>query len=270
MSDLHLEFGDMSLPGGDVLLLPGDVCVADFLRPRRTDKTARRENAKVRRFFDEACHKYNQVVYIMGNHEHYHGLFDHTADILREFLKDTPVVFLDNEWMKLDGWNLFGGTLWTDYNDGDWFALHAAKDKMNDHDIIEKVKKAGTEPVVGGVAQDYLGKFTPHDAFNEYTECLYALTAGLDHETPTIVMTHHCPSEQSVHPRFRGDILNYAFFSNQEDVMLGNPNIKYWFHGHTHDTFNYKVGECEVVCNPRGYEGHQLNEGFNLYHEIVI
>ena len=28
MSDLHLEFADIELPGGDILLLPGDIQMA--------------------------------------------------------------------------------------------------------------------------------------------------------------------------------------------------------------------------------------------------
>jgi hypothetical protein len=26
-----------------------------------------------------------------------------------------------------------------------------------------------------------------------------------------------------------------------------------WTHGHTHDRFDYMIGGCRIVCNPRGY-----------------
>ena len=26
-----------------------------------------------------------------------------------------------------------------------------------------------------------------------------------------------------------------------------------WIHGHTHTSFDYRVGGCRVICNPRGY-----------------
>jgi hypothetical protein len=32
MSDLHLEFADLKLPGGDILILAGDVCEAKNLK----------------------------------------------------------------------------------------------------------------------------------------------------------------------------------------------------------------------------------------------
>jgi hypothetical protein len=35
--------------------------------------------------------------------------------------------------------------------------------------------------------------------------------------------------------------------------MLDRPQIKLWTHGHTHHPFDYVIGECRVVCNPRGY-----------------
>jgi len=27
-------------------------------------------------------------------------------------------------------------------------------------------------------------------------------------------------------------------------------------HGHIHESFDYQVGNCRVVCNPRGYLQH--------------
>jgi hypothetical protein len=30
-----------------------------------------------------------------------------------------------------------------------------------------------------------------------------------------------------------------------------------WTHGHMHDDFDYTIGTCRVVCNPRGYVGHE-------------
>jgi len=38
---------------------------------------------------------------------------------------------------------------------------------------------------------------------------------------------------------------------------LDHPQIKLWTHGHTHHEFDYMIGECRVVCNPRGYHGYE-------------
>lgn len=37
--------------------------------------------------------------------------------------------------------------------------------------------------------------------------------------------------------------------------------IGYWFFGHTHDSFDYKVSETRVICNPKGYGSE--NKDFN-------
>jgi len=44
--------------------------------------------------------------------------------------------------------------------------------------------------------------------------------------------------------------------------MLDNSNIKLWTHGHTHYPFDYQIGECRIVCNPRGYDGYE-NTGWD-------
>lgn len=272
INDVHLEFDrqpTVKLTGGDVLLLPGDVAVAKHVQPQRTDKEARQKLAIYDAFFKEECAKYAKVFYIMGNHEHYNGIFDYTVETMREYLAGTNVTVLDKEFVALnDEWQLFGGTLWTGYNDGDWFARHAAQDKMNDHTIIKKIT------TVANPYGEMIARFLPTDALVEHNKTLEALQNGLYEwkqiDKKTIVMTHHAPTFQSVHPRYAGDILNHAYATDLSELILDNPNIKYWFHGHMHDTHDYNVGECRVLCNPRGYQGYELNPIFDPEFNIVI
>lgn len=63
-------------------------------------------------------------------------------------------------------------------------------------------------------------------------------------------MTHHGPHRNSVHPRYEDDPLNAAFVSDLTNLMSG---VDLWVHGHVHDSFDYMVGTCRVVANPRGY-----------------
>ncbi len=271
-NDLHIEFDPrpaLKLPGGDVLLLPGDVCVAAYLRPGRTDKLALRHTKVCKQFFFEECAKYNRVYYIMGNHEHYNGIFDYTAETLREFLVGTNVTLLEKEWIDLtDTWQMFASTLWTDYNNQDWFAMNAAKNGMNDHVIIKKLK-----PVVNPYGE-FIGRFLPDDAYVEHNKTLEALENGIYDEKridrPTIVMTHHAPLNKSIAPQWAGNPLNGAFASDLTEQVLRHGNIKYWLHGHTHNSFDYMVDQCRVICNPRGYVGHELNEGFLPHLEWEI
>jgi hypothetical protein len=38
---------------------------------------------------------------------------------------------------------------------------------------------------------------------------------------------------------------------------MDSPEIVLWTHGHTHEDFDYMIGTTRVVCNPRGYVGHE-------------
>ena len=66
----------------------------------------------------------------------------------------------------------------------------------------------------------------------------------------TFVITHHAPSERSVHPRFQGDPLTGAFVTDLPDLLA---QAQVWVHGHHHDSSDFVELGCRVVCNPRGY-----------------
>lgn len=266
ITDLHLEFDHiptLGLTGGNILLLPGDIVVAALLRKNRTDKNAKKAMRVADAFFKEECAKYVKVYYIMGNHEHYHNVFDCTADDLREYLEGTNVTLLEKEFVDLDnGWQLFGATLWTDYDNLDWFARQAAQNNINDHTIIKKIRN------------DTMCHFMPHDAYEEHKKTLEIFQRDIYDwkriDRKTIVMTHHAPTAMSVHPRFTGDINNYAYYTDLSELILDNPNIKYWVHGHMHDMHDYMVGDCRVVCNPRGYAGYEVNPHFDRGFTITV
>ena len=78
----------------------------------------------------------------------------------------------------------------------------------------------------------------------------------------TVVITHHAPSEKSVHPRYANNLLTPAFASDLEDLMEGD-RVALWIHGHTHDVFDYEVYGTRVVCNPRGYLPYEAKNKFN-------
>ena len=272
MSDLHLEFAPLELPGGDTLLLAGDICVAAHLEKNRTDDKARSHKKRCKEFFFEQCAKYNKVYYIVGNHEHYQGIFDHTIDILKEFLEGSNVTVLEKEVVDLGAWNLFAATLWTDYNNNEYWAKLAAKNGLNDHHVIKKLK-----PPISVYGDSNMSKFHPDDAFADHELAVKKLDELLydwkDINKPTIVMTHHAPTYKSIHPKYGDDALNYAYCSNLSETIMGHKNIKYWFHGHTHTSFDYEVDQCRVLANPRGYahyggnqppENHEFNVNFEL------
>jgi Icc-related predicted phosphoesterase len=85
----------------------------------------------------------------------------------------------------------------------------------------------------------------------------------------TVVVTHHAPSSQSVHPRYARDLLTPAFASNLENLVEGD-RVALWIHGHMHESFDYEIYGTRVVCNPRGYAPKALNEDFDQIYTIEI
>jgi len=80
----------------------------------------------------------------------------------------------------------------------------------------------------------------------------------IDSTKKYVIVGHHAPSKQSIKPRYRSDnLINGAYSSDLSEFILDHPQIKLWTHGHTHDIFDYKIGETRVLCNPRGYMNYE-------------
>jgi hypothetical protein len=186
----------------------------------------------------------------MGNHEHYSGEFQRTFGILQHFLlKWSNIRILNNETVSLtEKTMLFGATMWTDMNKRNPLAMDAARSGMNDFcGHIRNV--TSSEPYREAAL------FTTESSVLEHEETLFALKQSLATHAGKyfLVMTHHTPSFMSIHPKYGNDLLNHAYSSDLSNLILDNPKIKNWTHGHTHDSFDYCIGDTRVMCNPRGY-----------------
>jgi Icc-related predicted phosphoesterase len=259
-SDLHLEFGDLDLENTEkaqVLILGGDIFVVqdlthyeppsdnDILMPSSMNLRARRYYD----FIERCCNSFPHVILITGNHEHYHGDFAETHQILRNVFKDfTNLYILDKQFTVIDNVVFFGGTLWTDMNKEDQLTMYRIRMMMNDFNCIKNTSTEGKKV------------FMPDDAVEDHKKFLSELEKVLRvyPTQPTVVVGHHAPSKASTHPRYKNEtIMNGAYSSNLDDFILDNRQIKLWTHGHTHEDFDYRIGTTRVVCNPRGYDGHE-------------
>jgi len=261
MSDLHLDFADLTLPGGDVLILSGDICEAKRMKPdmynrdmvllehERKDQRPDRFN----RFFEEECAKYREVFMVMGNHEHYGFQYQKTYNHIKEQLP-TNVHLLENECRELDGVLFIGATLWTDMNRGDELTLFHMKSMMNDYRQITMFNEA----------KNAYHRLQPertmadHHRSRAYIRQILEENRANGKNLPVVVITHHAPSKASTKPRYLNDtIMNGAYSSDLSEMILDNPEIRVWTHGHTHDVFDYMIGETRIICNPRGYKGYE-------------
>lgn len=277
VSDLHLEFSDINIKndeGCDVLILSGDILVASDLyeHPETSygmystvnlaDLGRRQQSAlRFRDFLKRVSFQFPHVVYVAGNHEFYHFRWFQTLDVLRDECAKFPnVYFLERDCKKIDDVTFVGGTLWTDMNRNDPLTLHAVRDMMNDYRIIRNDKAGFTSLKPADTA-------TRHVQTLGYIESVVAER----HNEKFVVVGHHAPSKQSTHPRYKDDFLmNGAYSSDLSEFILDRPQIKLWTHGHTHDAFDYMIGSTRVVCNPRGYEGYEDTDGFDMTKVIEV
>lgn len=271
VSDLHLEFSDVNIVnnGVDVLILGGDIMISQDLHDHPEPVSAversiiansqglgrRQESAqRYRDFLKRVSFQFPHVIYIAGNHEFYHGKFPAGLDYLREETdKFNNIYFLENQTKVIDDVTFIGTTLWTDMNKGDPLTINACKDSMNDYRVIRNNLRS-------------YARFSPIDSVSSHKKSIKFIkeTVAADPNKKYVVVGHHAPSKLSIKPRYEKDhLLNGAYSSDLSEMMLDHPQIKLWTHGHTHDCFDYIVGETRIVCNPRGYEGYEDPSGWD-------
>ena len=246
LSDLHLGHCGFERPrnDADVVILAGDVA-----RPRDAVAWARH--------FDKP------VLYVPGNHEFYGGSLRGAATELARQSAGTCVRVLDNTEIVIERVRFLGTTLWTD------FELFGAGEKREA--AMAEAQKLMRDFSRIRVDDEDARPFSPDDSVTLFERDARWLAAMLDtrHDGPTVVITHHAPSRQSVHPRFASSLLNAAFVSDAER-LLGGDRVQLWIHGHTHDSFDYLVNGTRVVCNPRGYAKEGVNENPRFDPDLML
>lgn len=246
MSDLHFEFravlpdqAEARLPGGDVLVLAGDIIpVKKWLR----DQNEKPDKHPFHSFLQVAANKYRKIYAIAGNHEYY-GVQLNELGGLREYYESFGVRFLDDEADTFEGVKFFGGTCWTDMNDGDPEVMDFAPRYMNDYTII--------------------GGLTPEKQIELHRSFIEKMKAA----DPDVVISHHAPGIGSVDPRYRDETLgNFLYYS---DIQIPD-GVQFWIHGHVHNRVAYRKDGCQVRANPRGYPKETAVNGFDFGAQIDV
>jgi len=250
-SDVHLEFGDLDLTNdnnAEVLILSGDILVARDMTQHDPNGVmgAEYRSSRYHDFMQRCSNRFPHVIYIMGNHEHYNGDFATTETHLKNVLSYLPNVYLlEKETRVIGNVTFIGGTLWTDMNNSDATTLYHMKSMMNDFRCVRN-----------GTAN----RFLPEDAVEEYTKFtgyIQQIVEGKP-DQKFVVCGHHSPSRLSTHKQYAHDtVMNGGYSSNMDDYIRDHPQIQLWTHGHTHHVFDYRIGSTRIVCNPRGYVGHE-------------
>ncbi len=254
-SDLHLEWfrKDEALPqlraNADVVVLAGDIASG----PEGVEWA--------KKAFSQP------VVIICGNHEHYRRNLRETVRACRAAAAGSHVHFLENDAVVIGGVRFLGCTLWTDLdlwgeNERQRCAVYVAN-------FITDFRVIGYGPEDRNLLRKKLKPSEMrwiHQQSRAWLEERFAEKFDGD----TVVVTHHLPSIRSVAERFltsESESLLSAAFASRLDSEIERWKPRLWFHGHTHDSCDYRIGETRVVCNPRGYPGDG-NPGFG--RDLVV
>ncbi|HDR9103459.1 TPA: metallophosphoesterase [Burkholderia vietnamiensis] len=268
-SDLHLESGPFTLPvaaaaSPAVAVFAGDVCSGDggpaALRALSTLPT----------------------VYVAGNHEFWGGDYFEQLGAIRARAKEVGVHFLENDAVVLKGVRFLGATFWTDYGGRDEALLSYGLWGMNDHRKIRAARwwtSANRTRFLKQFGEHALekfdGMFNPLLAMDLHRKSLAWLKRELAKPFcgPTVVVTHHAPSFESLRHagisdialnpdhwvrRMNDDLNLTKVGSYASDVLremsadLRQAGVRYWLHGHLHQAMHYGVRGIQVVTNPRG------------------
>lgn len=174
---------------------------------------------------DWLCSKFPHVVYVPGNHEYYFSDRDTVnSDLVK--LKNRFQNFhpINCETVEIDGQRFIGATGWFPNQTDNWMY----ESMLNDFRLVKSFKEWNYEL---------------HDEHRNFL---------LENVLPTdVVVTHHAPTELSIHSRFAGSQYNRFYVANFQDVIQ-KCEPKLWIHGHMHNGFDYEYQQTRVVCNPMG------------------
>lgn len=200
-------------------------------------------------------------VCVAGNHLVYNN-YGLTVQALKKSLKeDFPesctMRFLENDYVQIGDIIIVGATLYTNFKlDGmnQTVGMKIAKRYMNDF-------RWGMYETDDGMVED----LKPEHYLKIFEESL-AYIGKICEDNPDkkiIVVTHHAPSNQSISKRYFGDDSNCCYASNLDKFIKDHSNIKAFIHGHVHNHFDYMIGNCRVLCNPRGYVRYMEDTNWN-------
>ncbi len=237
LSDVHLEFGYAELPvtDADVIVAAGDIGIgstgAEWLKAGR-----------------------KPTIYIAGNHEYYGGDIDGVQARIQATVAGTDIKFLECTTTEIDAVRFLGATFWTDFLGENEKLMETLHEHMND---FQQISFKGRHLSPTDLAR-----------INRESSAWLESELATAYAGKTVVVTHHAPLfaswDESMNAIFKG-----AYCNNLSRFIIDYP-IDLWIHGHIHACSDYRANELRVVCNPRGYDGYQLVEGFDAARTLTL
>lgn len=215
--------------GQEILILAGDICVWS---PK---------NNRLFLILETLKKNWKHILYTPGNHEYYkcleYGLTPQQVDLeIEKICEKIGVYFLQKKIIEIEGIKFGGCTLWSELDS-------YAASTLNDIGKIFKGRK-------------------------EYNSLHHSHLKFLMKEKIDVVITHHLPSYQCIHPRFKNDPCNSAFASELESKLFKGKKL--WIYGHSHENTDFMIDETRFVGNPIGYPGERRETKPNIDFSLIL
>lgn len=262
MSDLHLDqdsdYGkkfvqSLDPSGVDIFILAGDIVPVEDINKNGAVAMAR---------VLEICEKYPNVLFVPGNHEYWHN---DRKDVDAFYLQLTKKI-KNFHWLQTGDKFIYedvtyiGDTMWFDEDPDKWW---------NEANGTDSKGLCGDETLMPDF--HLIGSFKPwvYDQNKKFKKFLAEVKKNTDNY---VIITHHAPSYDCVHSKWKGNALNKFFVSENWEIMYNDHNgfaPKVWIHGHMHDGHDRVLGNTRIICNPRGnaFEG-KSRKGFK--HKLIV
>ena len=188
------------------------------------------------------------IVYVPGNHEYYEGILqDVTSAMVEEAKKHPNIHLLINDEVKIGNYWFIGSTCWTDFDIFGTAPIAITQADINDFGGYIRWREPD-----GSVRQLH-----PRDTQSMANYAKFYIWEKLREHGPEncIVVTHHAPTEMSIHEMYRGNAQNPCYANGWSRDIAYDCGPKLWFHGHTHSTIDYEIADTRVLCNAIGYPG---------------
>ncbi len=238
-SDLHMELGsDFILKElfeddlAQVFVIAGDLHTS-----RKVIKTLQK--------IDEMTQG-KTVIFVPGNHEYYNYqriVLDEQLRKLNDTLANVHILIESTH--KVKNIIFAGSTGWWDGLIG---GAHLYG--LNDFSKIYDIRVNGNGTIWGRDSKEFFEGI-------------------LKKNLNVVCVSHNAPSWKSINPAYMNSDINECF-ANHWDKLIKDYQPIAWIHGHMHDSCEYNMGKTQVLCNPYGYYGYEVNNKFNKTAYIQI
>jgi predicted phosphodiesterase len=216
------------------------------------------------RWIQDLRDRFERVIWLAGNHDHYNLGFHQTRLYNREFSDAWPypqivpeiydhyarwsehhdIHFLHRSSVIMDGVEFVGATGWHNWDAAPYLKfddqVQAWMDSINDSRYIRWNRDYSVDwkPVLSAALDD----------------ADYIRSAVRANAHPKVVLTHHVPHRNFVkvttNPTW--NLLNGSFLNTELETCV-EPSVKVWCFGHTHYRFDQTLNGVRYVNNARGY-----------------